>query len=179
MVILRLSVLQGKAMKRDDSRLVEILALIIGAILILGFLIPILTRKEHHTPEARCSRNLRALGRVMQLYANDYDDRYPTADKWCDLLSKHTNIASWRFVCQEAGEGKCHYAINPNTSPNSPPDMVLLFETEGGWNRFGGVELATTHNHAGFGCNILFNDGHVGFIKKKHLGELNWGGEQK
>jgi len=68
----------------------------------------------------------------------------------------------------------CHYAINPNVSPYSHSRLVLLFETEGGWNQFGGPEILTFENHKGKGCNILFNDGHVDFVKPKQLGELKW-----
>ena len=65
-----------------------------------------------------------------------------------------------------------HYAMNPNCLPNSPPDIVLLFETEGGWNQSGGLELLTTQNYKGKGCNILFNDGHVEFVKTSELDKL-------
>jgi prepilin-type processing-associated H-X9-DG protein len=53
-----------------------------------------------------------------------------------------------------------------------------LFETKGGWNKFGGPELLMTENHLGH-CNILFNDGHVERVSRKHIPDLNWGDEQK
>jgi len=56
--------------------------------------------------------------------------------------------------------------------------MVLLFETKGGWNQFGGPEILTTENHKGKGCNILFNDGSVEFVKPERLGELKWEAEE-
>ena len=77
-------------------------------------------------------------------------------------------------ICPSAGEGKSHYAMNPNCEPNSPADTVLLFETEGGWNQFGGPEILTTENHNGEGCNILFNGGYVEFVKTKNLDKLKW-----
>lgn len=70
-----------------------------------------------------------------------------------------------------------YYAINPNTKPNSPDDMVLLFETKGGWNQFGGPEILTTEHHRGKGCNILFKDGHVEFVKNRDLEKLKWKAE--
>jgi prepilin-type processing-associated H-X9-DG protein len=54
------------------------------------------------------------------------------------------------------------------------PKMVLLFETQAGWNRSGEYELLTTENHEGRGCNILFNDGRVIFIPTERLGDLSW-----
>ena len=64
--------------------------------------------------------------------------------------------------------------MNPNCKPNSPPDMVLLFETKGGWNRPAGPETANTGNCRPDGCNVLFNDGSVTFVKTKDLGKLKW-----
>lgn len=52
--------------------------------------------------------------------------------------------------------------------------IVLLFETKGGWNQFGGLELLTTENHEGEGANILFNDGEVRFLKPDRFGKLKW-----
>ena len=78
------------------------------------------------------------------------------------------------FKCPASKKGRCHYAMNPNCEPKSPSDMVLLFETKGGWNQFGGSELLTTENHGGKGCNVLFNDGHVEFVRPERLGELKW-----
>ena len=82
-------------------------------------------------------------------------------------------------VCQacrnyEKRETVSHYAINPNCEPNSPDDVVLLFDTKGGWNQSGGFELLAPENHKDKGCNILFNDGTVKFVKKKNFDRLRW-----
>ena len=122
--------------------------------------------------------NLATLGRVLSIYGADYDGKYPTPERWCDLIVEEFDLDSQQFVCPSAGEGRCHYAINPNCEPNSPPDIVLLFDTKGGWNQYGGPELLTFDNHAGKGCHVLFNDGHVEFIKPKDVGKLKWEGEE-
>ena len=82
-------------------------------------------------------------------------------------------------VCPLGGKGRCHYAMNPKCWPNSPPDTVLLFETKGGWNQFGGVESLAFENHKGKGCNILFNNGNIVFIKPEEVGNLKWGDERE
>ena len=71
-----------------------------------------------------------------------------------------------------------YYAFNPNTEPNSPDDVVLLFETKGGWNQFGGPELLTTEHHRGKGSNVLFNDGDAEFVKSRDLEKLKWKAEE-
>jgi len=64
--------------------------------------------------------------------------------------------------------------MNPNCEPNSPTDMVLLFETKGSWNQFGGPEILTLENHKGEVCCVLFNDGQVEFVRAERLGQLKW-----
>lgn len=126
-----------------------------------------------------CEMNMLKIAKAMELYSNEYK-QYPTADKWCDLLKQHTFLAQVDgseniFHCPAARDWKeGYYAINPNAEPNSPADMVLLFEAKAGWNGFGGPEILTFENHYKKGCNILFNDGHVEFIKPEQLGKLKW-----
>jgi len=43
----------------------------------------------------------------------------------------------------------------------------------------GGVELLITGRHYKLqGCNILFNDGRVEFVKKEDFGKLKWKDEK-
>ena len=127
-----------------------------------------------------CGKNLTQLGKAMLIYSEDFAGKYPTPDEWCDVLLEHNYIGKGSYLLECPGARKrgkysrCHYAINPNCEPNSLPDMVLLFETEGGWNQFGGPEMLSTANHRPRGCNILFNNGRVNFVKPKRLGELKW-----
>jgi len=141
-------------------------------------LMPALGKANEQAKRVVCAANLRHIGVTMQMYADDYDGQYPVADRWCDLLEAYYPSNEKIFVCPAVGDGRCHYAINPNAEPNSPPDMVLLFETSGGWNQAGGPEILTTENHQGKGCNILFNDSHVQFVKTKDLDDLKWTAEQ-
>jgi len=126
------------------------------------------------TRRVLCGSKLNVLGNAIKVYSSENDGKYPAPDRWCDLLVEHTDVDKRLFVCRSAGQGRCHYAINPNCEPNSPVDMVLLFETKSGWNQFGGPEILTTENHKGKGCNILFNDGHVEFVTIERLGQLKW-----
>jgi prepilin-type processing-associated H-X9-DG protein len=127
-----------------------------------------------------CRSNLTALGTSVLIYANDFDGRYPAAERWCDLLLKHSEgeLTEKSFRCPANKKERCSFAINPNCEPNSPEDVVLLFESRGGWNQYGGPELLAPQNHEGRGCNILFNDGHVYFENVKSIPKLNWGDEK-
>ncbi len=130
-----------------------------------------------------CGSNMHGLGKAILLYAKEHGDRYPTCNHWCDLLIKYANLSPKQFVCKAAMKkgdaGPSHYAMNPYCEPNSPNDVVLLFETKGGWNQYGGSELLTFNNHQGNGANVLFNDGYVEFVRPDKVDEMNWGYKRK
>lgn len=126
-----------------------------------------------------CEMNMEGLGVALKIYANDFDGKYPTPEKWCDLLIEHAEVTEKSFVCPAAKERRGHYAINPNCELNSAPDVVLLFETQGGWNQYGGPDLLAGERHIGKGCCILFNDKHVQFVEKKRFGKLKWKVEER
>ena len=135
-----------------------------------------------------CATNLINLGKAIRVYANEHGGRYPEPNQWCDLLMKHTDVQEKRFFCPGVRlrwrrqvlpwpipkKTRCHYAMNPNCRPDSPPDIVLLFETRGGWNQFGGPEILSMDNHGGFVCHILLNDGQVRIVKPSGLKKLKW-----
>jgi len=127
-----------------------------------------------------CARNLRYLYTGLRVFEDDVP--YPSASTWCDALIRRyvrrpdTKTETLRhFVCPSGPNGNCHYAMNPACEPNSPTDMVLLFETKAGWNQHGGPELFTFDNHdPGGGC-VLLNDGTVKFIRtEEELHALRW-----
>lgn len=170
-------------------------------------------------PETVCGSHLRSLGKQIMVYANDHNEFYPTAEKWCDLLIAQADASPKVFICPGSDVLECEssYAFNKNLAnkkvPDEPNDVVLLFETDYGktngkrdvsrytreyyrlmgieikenkdfvykdrWNQVGGPEILTADNHKGVGANILFNDGHVEFVKKKDFGKLNWGVPQE
>lgn len=130
-----------------------------------------------------CVSNLKRLRKALVVYSYDFMS-YPKAGEWCDLLLRNDAPPPNRlldenvFICDRAlakgDQGRCHYAINPNCNPNAPGGTVLLFETKGGWNQYGGPEIMALENHKKRGCWILFNDGRVEFIAADRIEKLNW-----
>ncbi|HPC96080.1 MAG TPA: hypothetical protein PLU87_14130 [Sedimentisphaerales bacterium] len=117
----------------------------------------------------------------------DARDAWPAPDEWADRILQRriaergtddpraVEYIAEQFVCPSAGDGRCHYAMNPDCEPNSPADMVLLFETKAGWNQHGGPELFTFDNHDPKGGCVLLNDGTVKFIRtEEELHALRW-----
>ena len=145
--------------------------------LMMGIMMPALARVRQVAFRITCGTNMSDLGKLMLLYAGDYDEKFPTPSNWCDLLSEYTEINPETFRCKGAPEGPCNYAMNINVEKlgiSSPPDMVLLFETRPGWNQSGGPEILTTDNHQGEGCNVLFIDMHAEFVTTSRLKSLRW-----
>ncbi len=124
-----------------------------------------------------CQQNLSYFHQELRRYPKVYDGKYPAPERWCDLvLESYITGSIWHgtYRCWANRNHRCSYAMNPDCEPNSSDDMVLLFETEDGWNQFGGPELLTFENHGGKGCNVLFNDGHIEFIKPSQVSKLKW-----
>jgi prepilin-type processing-associated H-X9-DG protein len=147
--------------------------------ILMAILMPALMKVRCVALQQACSARLKQVGITLQMYANDNDRQYPTPDKWCDLLKPYYGDANV-LICPSSRQEQRYYAINPQAEPNSPSDVVLLFETKGGWNQSGGPELLATDNHIKFekGCNILFADGHVEFIRAEDINNLRWTAEQ-
>jgi prepilin-type processing-associated H-X9-DG protein len=156
---------------------IPVAALPIVAIL-LAILMPALAKVRNLSYRLMCGENIASISKAMALYANDYNEQYPTPSKWCDLLVEKTDVSPMKLKCKGApNDGRCNYAMNKNVEKlgsNAPPDMVLLFESGPGWNQSGGPELLTTDNHQGDGCNVVYCDGHVAFESKKSLPYLKW-----
>jgi len=149
-------------------------------IMMLAILMPALARVRMISYRMVCGTNLLGLGKAMLIYACDNDEMYPTPSGWCDLLIEHCDVSEKMFRCKGTREGPCNYAMNKNMEKlgtKAPPNMVLLFESYPGWNQSGGPEILTTENHNGEGCNVLFNDLHLAFIKTEDINDLKWTAE--
>lgn len=171
--------------------------------MILAIMMPALGKARSTAQQMVCITNLSGIGKAMMLYANDYNDEFPPADRWCDLLVEKCDVAPEQFCCPSSGakEGESSYVFNINLAGRKmsqvPPDTVMLFETKvrkkrcgsSGcysepeaadkkfWNVAGGPELLSTENHQGDGCSIVFVDGHAKFVRSEDLPTLRWTSE--
>ena len=119
--------------------------------------------------------NMKKLGVEFMRYALDHNDLYPDPNKWCDIIFPNTVFDKEIFRCPDDKTGPCSYAMNPDcNSFFTPNDVVLLFETTGGWNKSGGPQLLNPDNHTVRGSNVLFNNGQVDFIQPKDFKKLRW-----
>jgi prepilin-type processing-associated H-X9-DG protein len=174
----------SKSQGRLKGKGFAITGIAVSAVYILLTLIGILVNAHETQSVAKrvvCGTNLKGLDNAMVVYATDYDDILPTEDKWCDLLTSVVDVKHKSFTCPSMPDGSFSYALNENLAGRSmkdvPPNVVMLFEADAGLNAVGGPEMLVSDRHEG--CNILFMDGHVEFIKESGIGNLKWTVEEK
>ncbi|MFZ0035746.1 MAG: DUF4190 domain-containing protein [Sedimentisphaerales bacterium] len=145
--------------------------------ILMGILMPALGSVKIVAQRIACGTNMAALNQAMINYVKD-KNMYPDSEQWCDLLIEHEpNLSKKMFRCPCDQKGPSSYALNKNvvkSGANTPPDMVLLFESNPGWNQSGGPELLTTKNHNGKGCNVTFCNGRIAFVQTEDINKLRW-----
>ncbi len=153
-----------------------VVPIILIPMMMIATLLPALGRVRQLAYRTTCSTNLSSLSKAMTVYANDYNEAYPTGEKWCDLLIEYADVDKVQFDCPSA-EGECNYAVNEQAleaGPDGLPDLVLMFDSVPGWNQVGGQELLSSKNHQGDGYNVVFNDMHVEFVRSQDMNNLKW-----
>ena len=68
-------------MKRKGFTLVELLVVIAIIALLMGILMPALSKVRQIANRLVCGTNLSGIGKAMMVYANEYDDEFPRAHK--------------------------------------------------------------------------------------------------
>jgi len=162
--------LKGKGMAITGIVLTVIIMVVLSIIVML--------RIKIMFQQMICVNSLEGLGCAMGVYAFNYDDKFPPSDQWCDLLIAEVDVSPKSFQCGSAAEGTFSYGLNKNLKGLSMdevgPNVVMLFEIEGGRNVAGGPELLYTKRHSGEGCYILLTDGYAKFVKTADLPSLKW-----
>lgn len=151
-------------------------------LIVEGLLLPSQGRIGGYAMKIICEGNFSEISRALYAYADDNGGRFPDPCNWCDLLSGKYLDNKWLpFQCPAARKhhdaGPCNYAMNPYCEPNSPPDTVLLFETKGGWNKYGGPEIAAFFHKCETECLVMFNGKHPEFVKREDINKLKWKAE--
>jgi len=147
-------------------------------VVLFVYLAPIPPIRRELAYRLKCNTCLKSLGVVFVLYADEFDGNLPSVESWCDALGKYMIPGLLICASSNAREDQSSYAMNEFLDGKKlaelPPDLVLLFESKPGWNKAGGPEILTTEHHEGEGCNVLFADGRVEFIKADKISELKW-----
>ena len=152
--------------------------LLMIVLMLIAVLVPAIRKCRIMAGQLVCGTNLKSLSCAISTYSFDYDDLYPTGDKWCDLLIDHIDVELKTFRCGKFTSEDFCYGLNKNLVglklSDVPRDIVMLFEIECGRNVVGGPQLLYTGRHNDHGCNIVYTDGIVEWVDAKNLDDLKW-----
>jgi prepilin-type processing-associated H-X9-DG protein len=135
---------------------------------LVAVLLPSLNRARETANRVKCAANLRQIGQLILLYANEHQGAYPP-----DLatLARQEELAPEVYICpsgdksvpadvrgmareqvaQWIAKNSDYVYLGAGKSVNSPADDVLVYERP--------------EDHRFDGINVLFGDGHVSFVK--------------
>jgi hypothetical protein len=134
-----------------------------------------------------CSTNLKALGRALQLYTQDWDNTLPSASRWFDDSRQYLAKAERESVFRCPASASIYgYGLNSAIGGLSldkiaaPMITVGLFESSSNRaNDSGGVKLITKESRHSGGLWFGYLDGHVHFCQRsKGWSRLGWSPQQ-
>lgn len=126
-----------------------------------------------------CLTNLRFLGRGMQMYKTDYEQRYPLAYNWSNSLVSYMQNRDV-YACPVVNPRRDSYAMVQELAEAAdvqvpyPAEQIWFFEADGGRNFVGSyAQLVGTPRHEG-SDNYTFADGRVKTIPRSQAASLGW-----
>ena len=142
-----------------------------------AMLLPALAKAKNSAQSIQCVNNVKQLSLAVRIYANDHNERYPAAKRWCDDVLPFTGGSPKVFTCPLRQGQRCGYAFNQNLDGKKEseidPSTVLIFESDGGWNAVGDASaMVSTPRHRFY--TIGFADGHVEQVPASRLSRLRW-----
>jgi hypothetical protein len=143
----------------------------------LGVLLPLAAKAKRSGRSGDCVENVKAICLAARLYAEDNNGQFPSATNWCDaILPSLPNRET--LHCPSASGRDCTYGLNRavagRTMWSVPPDLVMVFETAGGWNVSGGEGNLVPRSPHGSVFVIGFANGTVRQVSEEDLLTLRW-----
>ena len=164
----------------------KIIIFVLVLLLLFVLAMPALNRLAKKPVRNRdvCLNNMSEIYSKMQLFAEKNDKNLLPFNKWCDLLLNDTNIQVSAFSCpnEDNRKIKSSYALNKYIEGREfsdlPDDIVVIFESDLGWNGVGGKNDVDFNNHdyrlESTSAGILQADGSVIYVTKNEIDSLRW-----
>lgn len=141
--------------------------------MLAAILFPVFARARESARKANCVSNIKQIGLSLRIYQDDWDECYPPVAKWTDVLKPYTGnmgAGDMIFGCPAKPSLDCGYGLNailggqPLSAITSPAETIAVFESDRGWNAFGGSEALVKKPRHSSGMVTGFADGHVACI---------------
>ncbi len=135
--------------------------------------------------EIRSENSIGNLGKEIDDYRLDHNQQFPSADQWCDEIFNEVGGGK-AFISPQAPNASklnpnakhCHYAMNAAVAGKSfsSRDVVVLFESDLGWNGSGGLADAKkfAKERKATKLAVYFAGGSSRLVAPDKLDSLQW-----
>lgn len=121
--------------------------------MMIAILLPSLSRARELSKRTVCAANLRGIGQALQIYGKgEPNGMFPEAGaNWQQRLLSAGTVSVKMFDCPSNVPGAQTYYYVPGFSTKKDSNQIIAYEDKA--------------IHKGEGGNILYQDGHVAFVK--------------
>jgi hypothetical protein len=163
---------------------VQVAIRVLALCVVAGLGLPVrnMAWRQREDAEVRvCVHNVAALAEGVRMYLTDYDGTFPPAARWSEAVSPYLSGQKLFHCPAAANRLSSTYAYNGSLAALSPRELqgsrgrlVVVFESDAGWDACGGVELLPRIPRHYGGDTYGVADGAAFWVSRQQRGDLEW-----